>query len=223
MAVGGEPVDVESLRPRARTVLRMLAVDVGTGVHREALCEQLWPADDEATAAKKLQVAISSIRRVLDGAADLVRRRGDVYVLDTGADVCDVQRVAAAVASGRAAMARGDTDAAGESFRSALELHRGELLPEEGAADWVVDKRQAVVADVTEAATGLAEILLDRGDPGEAVRVCRAGLAADRYCDPLWRLLLRALDAAHDPAGHARARHQYDAVLADLGITTAGF
>ena len=116
-------------------------------------------------------------------------------------------------------MARGDLDAAGEAFRSALELHRGELLPEEGAADWVVDKRQAVAADVTEAATGLAEILLDRGDAGDAVRICRNGLAADRYCDPLWRLLLRALDASHDPAGHARARHQYDAVLADLGIS----
>ena len=110
MAVAGEPVDVESLRPRARTVLRMLAVDVGAGVHRETLYEQLWPTDDQATAAKKLQVAISSIRRVLDGAADLVRRRGDVYVLDTAGEVCDVHRVAAAVASGRAAMARGDAD-----------------------------------------------------------------------------------------------------------------
>jgi DNA-binding SARP family transcriptional activator len=212
-------VDVESLRPRARTVLRMLAVDVGAGVHRETLCEQLWPADDQATAAKKLQVAISSIRRLLDGAGDLVRRRGEVYVLDVGPEVSDVQRVSAAVVAGRTALARGDAEAAGESFRAALDVPRGELLPEEGAADWVIGRRQAVVSDVIEAATGLAEILLDRGDPGEAVKVCRNGLAADRYCDPLWRLLLQALDAAHDTAGHARARHQYDAVLTDLGIT----
>ena len=148
---------------------------------------------------------------MLDGAGDLVRRRGDVYLLDVGAEVCDVQRVAAAVASGRAAMARGDLDAAGEAFRSALELHRGELLPEEGAADWVVDKRQAVVADVTEAATGLAEILLDRGDAG--------GRGAGLPDRPRRRPLLRPA-VAPPPAGARRRPTTPQATPAPATSTT---
>ena len=56
--------------------------------------------------------------------------------------------------------------------------------------------------------------------PLAAIEVCRAGLAIDRFADPLWRLLLRALDADDDPAGHARAGTEYDAVLAELGVTS---
>ena len=54
--------------------------------------------------------------------------------------------------------------------------------------------------------------------PGAAVAVCRAGLRIDRFCDPLWRTLLRALQHDHDHAGHAVAVAEYDAVLAELGV-----
>ena len=49
--------------------------------------------------------------------------------------------------------------------------------------------------------------------------MCQSGLRSDRYCDPLWRSLLRALQLDHDHAGHALAVAQYDAVLADLGVS----
>ena len=61
-------VDLTPLRPRARAVLRLLAVNFGRGVHRQVLGDELWPDDDEASAAKKLQVAISSIRQGHRGA-----------------------------------------------------------------------------------------------------------------------------------------------------------
>ena len=64
----------------------------------------------------------------------------------------------------------------------------------------------------------LADLWIDAGEPATAVAVCQAGLRIDRYCDPLWRSLLRALQLDHDHAGHALAAAQYDAVLADLGV-----
>jgi hypothetical protein len=70
----------------------------------------------------------------------------------------------------------------------------------------------------TDVARALAELLLDQDRPAEAISVCRSGLDIDRYSDPLWRLLLDALRADGDLAGHAVALADYDAVLAELGV-----
>ena len=99
-----------------------------------------------------------------------------------------------------------------------LDECQGQLLPEEGTAEWVVAARAELEADATTAAVQLAELLIAGGEPGPAVAVCQTGLRLDRYCDPLWRSLLQALQLGHDHAGHAVAVAQYDAVLAELGV-----
>ena len=215
-------VDLTPLRPRARTVLRLLAVNFGRGIHRQVLGDELWPDDDETSAAKKLQVAISSIRRVIEehGVTDLIRREGDVYLLDTGRRVqCDVHRFNRAVAEARARLGSGGGIEAEVALRTAVELYGGELLADDGAADWVVAERIQLQAAAVDMSRGLAALLLDRQDPAAAIEVCRRGLEADRYCDPLWRLLLNALQADDDLAGHALAMGQYDGVLAELGVS----
>jgi DNA-binding SARP family transcriptional activator len=219
---GDDEVDLSGLRPRARSVLRMLAVRTG-GVHRDVLVERLWPADDEASGTRKLHVAISAIRRALDpdGSVDVVRRRGELYQLADGVD-CDVAMFDAAINDGRAAHARRDGVASRAAWRRALDLHRGELLPDEGSAEWAVAARQVADREVTAAATQLAEQLIGSGDAAEAVAVCEAGLRIDQYSDPLWRIKLRALLAHEDHAGHVVAAAQYEAVLAELGVVGRG-
>jgi len=107
------------------------------------------------------------------------------------------------------------------ALRTALDEVQGQLVPEEGTAEWAVTARAEIDADVTSAAVQLADLWIDGGEPATAVAVCQAGLRVDRYCDPLWRSLLRALQLDHDHAGHALAVAQYDAVLADLGVQAA--
>jgi DNA-binding SARP family transcriptional activator len=221
----GAPLELGELRPRARTVLRMLAVNLSTGVHRQLLFDELWPDDDEEAAARKLQVAVSSIRRVLDlqGCPGVLVRRGDVYALDVTAGVsCDVADLERAAADGRALAAQGAAADAEPAQRRALGLYTGELLPEEGAADWVVRARDVLRAALVETARSLAHHLLDVARFTEAADACRTGLAVDRYCDPLWRLLVAALEAGGDLAETARTVAQYDEVLAELGVTRDG-
>jgi DNA-binding SARP family transcriptional activator len=218
---GADVIVLGGLRPRARAVLRMLAVHLGVGVHRQTLCDELWPDDDEAGASRKLQVAISSIRRVLEttGSSEVVGRRGDVYLLDADRGVaCDVQEFSTAVSDARTLVSRGGNADAEPVLRRALELYAGDLLPDDGAADWVVTLRQQLQAAATDAAHSLGTLLLHGGRPAEAVGVCRWGLATDRYCDPLWRLLLESLEADGDLAGRALAMARYDEMLAELGV-----
>jgi DNA-binding SARP family transcriptional activator len=215
----GTALDLSALRPRARAVLRLLAVSVGEGVHRHVLCDELWPDDDEAAATRKLHVAISSVRRIVEvDGIEVVRRDGEVYRLDASVR-CDVGDFEDAVATARSSAGRGAPSTTEVALRRALELYAGSLLPEDATSEWIDTRRRQLQAMAVEAARHLAELLAGRDDQRQAIEVCWAGIAIDRYADPLWRLVLDALAADDDWAGHARASAEYDAVLADLGVT----
>ncbi|MBM3679538.1 MAG: PAS sensor protein, partial [Actinobacteria bacterium] len=52
----GRDVDLGRLKPRARSLLRLLAMHEGRPVHREVLMEALWPECDLFTGGRNLQV-----------------------------------------------------------------------------------------------------------------------------------------------------------------------
>ncbi len=133
----------------------------------------------------------------------------------------DVALFEAEAAAGRASRAAGDIAGARERLRGALELYGGDLLPEDGPADWVVERRERCRLLAVGAAQLLAELCLAAGDAAEAASACGAGLAVDRYHDPLWRLLIEARERAGDPGAASRARQEYAALLSGLGLSRA--
>ncbi|MGH2707177.1 MAG: bacterial transcriptional activator domain-containing protein, partial [Actinomycetota bacterium] len=108
-----------------------------------------------------------------------------------------------------------------QSFERALEIYKGDLLPEDGTAEWVIAKRERYRSEATEAAQDLAKVLLQRNEPVAAAAHCERGIHVDRYRDSLWRMLIEAHDLAGDAASAARARHRYLAVLGELGVPPA--
>ena len=224
MTVEGRPVDLGGLKPRPRAVLRFLALNAGRPVHREVLQETFWPEADPETGAKSLHVALSALRRELApragrGACELLVRDGDAYrlALPDGAriDLADFER---AVAEARTIRARGATKVAIEALRAAITAYGGDLLPEDGPAEWAAGRRERARAEAVEAARALAELLLD-SDPTGAAEACAAGLALDSHHDPLWRILVEARERAGDPAAATSARTGYARMLAELGVT----
>jgi DNA-binding SARP family transcriptional activator len=133
----------------------------------------------------------------------------------------DLVAFEADVADGRLAASAGRTDQAVACFRSALDRYVGELLPEDGAAEWIVAQRDRCQSAAAEAAQWLAELLLRRGDTAGAAQAAASGLSIDRYRDPLWRLLASARDQAGDHIAASRARAEYAQVLAELGLDPA--
>jgi DNA-binding SARP family transcriptional activator len=223
MTVNGRPLDVAALKPRPRAVLRFLALQAGRPVHREVLQETFWPEADAATGARSLHVALSALRRELDpgggrGTCELLVRDGDAYrlALPDGSRV-DLADFDAAVARARRARVDGDGPGLLRACRLVLETYGGELLPEDGPADWVTARRDRARAELVEAARALAEGILD-DDPAGAAEACSAGLAVDPYHDPLWRLLVRARERAGDRAAATSARSGYSRMLVELGV-----
>jgi DNA-binding SARP family transcriptional activator len=221
IAVAGRTVQLHHVRPRARALLRLLALHSGTPVHREVLCDALWPDVDRSTGGRSLHVAISSLRGQLSEqlgprGSQLIARDGDAYCLVVPDEAVDLRRFERAIADGRVARGRGQRASA--AFGVALALHRGELLSEDGPADWAVEWRDRCRTQSVEAAQVIAQEALLDGDLERAVDACRAGLELDRYHDPLWRSLIQARDRAGDPGAAVRDRRDYAAVLADLGV-----
>jgi DNA-binding SARP family transcriptional activator len=213
----GRDVDLRAVTPRARSLLRLLALHEGRPVHREVLMEALWPGCDPVSGSRNLQVLVSSLRQALEpgrgrGDDSLVRRDGDAYrlALPEGAEI-ELTAFRRALAQGRAAT---DSRLAAIAYAHALDLYVGELFPEEGPAEWVLEPRAQLLDEAAEAARGLAEALLAAGDPLAAARACRRGLALDRRDAALWRLCAAAYEAAGDPQSAARTRERQAQALA---------
>lgn len=227
IAIKGRPVDLSAIKPRARAVLRLLAVHAGNAVHREVLQLAFWPDADSETGARNLHVAVSSLRQLLEpgvmrGGSSFLLREGDAYRLAVPLDAeIDLLQFSRALAAGRVARLRGEMDAAMSHFQQSLDLYGGDLLAEDGPAEWIIEPRERYRGGAMEAAQGLAEIMLKRNDPAGAAQACATGLWIDRLHDPLWRLLIEARERAGDSVAASRARRDYDRVREELGLSAS--
>ncbi|HEX8959590.1 MAG TPA: winged helix-turn-helix domain-containing protein [Solirubrobacterales bacterium] len=222
ITVDGLPLDLSSLKPRARLLLHLLVIHAPAAVHREVLQDALWPDADPATGARSLQVGVSAIRGVLApaGAALVLAREGDAYRLVAPEDAIDLRRLERSIAEAREAESRGKLVV--ERYLTLVERLAVELLPEDGPADWIVQRREQLRAAGVAAAEAAARAALASGANDAAARACQSGLALDRYHDPLWRLLIESHNRAGDTGAASRDRRQYEAVLAGLGIAGEG-
>jgi DNA-binding SARP family transcriptional activator/energy-coupling factor transporter ATP-binding protein EcfA2 len=223
LELDGRPVDVSAVKPRARSALHLLAAHGGRPVHAESMVEALWPDLDAAAGKRNLQVAVSSVRRLLDdhrsGGGALVRREGPAYVLALPDVSCaDVAVFAAARDEAREAARSGDEAMVLDAGERALVAYGGDLLPEDGPADWVVELRRQAAADAAEVALLVAETALGVGSHDVAAAACARGLDIDRYHDGLWRLLVDAQERTGDLAAATRSNERYHAMLRELGV-----
>ena len=228
MEVDEEAIDLQALKPRARSLLRLLALSAGRPVHREVIISALWPEAEADTARRTLHVGLTALRHALEpgagrGGSSLLIRDGEAYQLaltdDTEVDVLEFE---ASMAQGEARRAAGDREGATAAFERALWLHTDDLLPEEGPAEWVVDERDRLRSRAADAAQALVELHAARGDTSSAAMACLRGLHLDRYRDPLWRMLIAIQEQAGDIAAATHTRQRYAELLAELGLPESG-
>jgi DNA-binding SARP family transcriptional activator len=223
LTIDGHVVDDGAAKPMERSLLHLLAIRANEAVHREALIEALWPDAEPEAGRHRLQVAVSSLRRLLTStdpdAARLLSRDGDAYRLSLppGSEY-DIEAFEAAVEAATKARARDDLPAERDALRQALALYGGPVLPGDGPVDWAQPTRTRLQGEVTDAAARLGALLLQDAQPQAAVEVARSGLAIDRYRDDLWKVLIEASERAGNYADAGQARRAYEAVLDELGV-----
>jgi DNA-binding SARP family transcriptional activator len=169
------------------------------GVDGEQLWEALWPDKpvNRGTLHTTVTAARTGLGRAPDGSRYLPNAGDGLYRLSPAVSL-DWDRFRALA---RAAQA-GGPDAAG-LLHQALELIRGRPLdsPASRSYEWAVVHRTEMETVIAETAERLGLLHLDAGDPEQANRAARRGLAASPYDERLYRVLMRAAHAAGNPAG----------------------
>jgi DNA-binding SARP family transcriptional activator len=227
LQVGDRALDMAQMKPRARAVLHILAVHAGRPVHRDVVVEALWPDRDPQAALRAMHVSLSAIRRQLEALAPtprapLLGRHGDTYALGSDPAVwIDVVHFERTRTAGRRAARANDVETAINHYREALSIYRGDLLPEAGAVEWILTRREELRIAAADIAEHLATLLLEQDDLVGAVSVCERGLSIDGFRDGLWRLAATAHERRGHHAAAERVRKSYEQVLRDLGIATS--
>ena len=178
LAINGGAIDSLQVRPRARAVLHILALHAGHVVHRDHILACLWP-DDLDMGARSLQVALSSLRRLLEpeserGRSAIIKRKGDCYYLAVSRQHTDIAVFEDAGKAGHRFVVAGAHDEATTHLRRALDLYRGDLFPEAGTAEWVIEPRDRYRLIAVRAAEDLAQSALAQGNSVAAIDACPA-------------------------------------------------
>lgn len=226
LRVGGRVADLGQLRPQARAVLAILSLTPDCDIHRELLEDILWPGVDHSVACHRLQVAVSSVRTVLDsigsGAGIEIQLRHQSYRLCLPDDAeVDVRAFEAALAEAGARSARGDVAGRISSRRLAVELYTGDLLPEAAAESYVEMERDRLRRSAAAAAAALAGDFRSLGDHENALRVARRSVQLDPYQETPWLILADLYDRVGDQSSAEYVRREHHRVLKELDVSHA--
>ena len=127
--------------------VKLLALAPGHRLHREQVMELLWPDRGEKAQANNLRGALYVARQTLDPSSS-----------------ADSFEAAAGVAR------RGRDPA---SYRAAVDLYAGDLLPQDRYEPWAKDRREALRRTSLELLRELAELFEEREELESAVEALR--------------------------------------------------
>lgn len=220
----GVEVDLRAVRPQARALLRMLALNSGAPLHRELIADILWGDLGTESAVHALHVSVSSLRRALPAelagpAGSLVERVGEAYRLGiVERRDCDLADFDDRLADAATAKARRDAPTTADGLRGALDLYVGDVLPEDGPAEWVTGARERYRVRAAEAASSLAHLELHLGEPRAAVAAASRAVEIDPWLDESWRTLVTVHRSSGDVVAAQRAAEGYRRMRVALGI-----
>lgn len=218
----GAELDLRAVRPQARALLRMLALNSGSPLHRELIADILWGDLGTDSAVHALHVSVSSLRKALPRAGtsgSIVERVGEAYRLGIRErHDCDLAEFDDRLAEAAASKLRRDAAATAGSLRRALALYVGDVLPEDGPAEWVTGARERYRTRAAEAASSLAHLELHLGEPRAAVAAASRAVEIDPWLDESWRTLVTVHRSSGDVVAAERAAEDYRRMRLALGI-----
>lgn len=192
---------------KTASLLGYLAVRCPRPETRNHLAALFWPYLEDEAARHNLRMAISSLRRQLEGpgapAGSVVVCDRVNVALNPAAVVVDVALFRDAV---RSAMQAQSTSERVRHWGDAVELYRGELLPD-CWEDWAIGEREHLSTLFMQAVQHLVKHCEASGDTAGALEYAQRALQADPLSDEAHRDVIRLYAAA----GQAQAAlNHYD-------------
>ncbi len=187
---------------------------------RQRLAFLFWPDSTETQARTNLRRALYHIRRGLPDADRFVR--SDAHTVQWAPDApftLDVADFAHALSLADAARQRAQPAAVVAHLTKAVDLYRGELLPD-CYDDWILTERERLHQRVLAALEWLMQHLEETRAYAPAIRYGQRLLALDPIHEATYRRLMRLHALNNDRAGALRVYHTCaDILQRELGVT----
>ncbi|CAN5327349.1 BTAD domain-containing putative transcriptional regulator [soil metagenome] len=188
-------------RRKAAAIVKILALAPDHRLHREQMMELLWPELHPEQAANSLYQALHALRRTVDpvgaGGVRHVILRDQVVQINPDIPV----RVDVVTFEDAGAAARRLRD--WRSYRQALELYTGDLLPDDRYEPWASDRREELRDEYISLLLELADLHDETGDHSDTIAELRRVVGADPLHEPAHRALMRL---------YARSGHRQHAI-----------
>ncbi|MBI5353620.1 MAG: transcriptional regulator [Chloroflexi bacterium] len=191
-------------REKSRQLFQLLVTYRHTPLDRDQICEYLWPEADPATAQRNFKITLNTLYQVLEPERDsgsdsaFIVRDGTTYTLRLNADLkLDSEQFARATREGL------KTNSI-PLLETAMNLYRGEYLPDSLYEAWAAEEREQLSALFLEAADKLCELYIQKGKHTEAIELCQRVLAKDNCWERAYRHLMTAYNYLGDRGQLAR-------------------
>lgn len=183
-------------RDKSRQLLQLLLTYRGQWVHREQLCAWLWPESDMAAAERQFKVTLNALNVALEPGRPprtnpfFIRRQGLAYSFAPSSGCwIDVDEFELRLAT----IPHAEAEQAIRNGRIAVQLYKGDFLPELLYEPWTFEERERLLARYLSATIALAAQLLENGDNiNEIFTLCEQVLRRDRCYEEAYQLLMRA-------------------------------
>lgn len=140
------PIDEARLGQRSGQLLKYLVCERSRVVASEQVAEALWPGAGQREALGSVRHYVHQLRRILepdrsarDPSTCVVTRRGGYALEGVWIDVDEFEH---RVATGVAALARGNVELARERLEQGRELYRGDFLVNDRYLEWALAERE---------------------------------------------------------------------------------
>ena len=204
VSVGDRTIEQSAWRLRkAASLVKLLALAPGHGLHRERAMYLLWPDLGKKAASNNLRKVLHFARKTLDpvvGSHYLASEDERLVLCPQGDLWVDVDAFAQAVAT-----ASRSRDPA--AYRAALDLFAGELLPADRYEEWTQEKRGELRRVYLDLLVGLARAYEERGDLGRAVETLQVAVTEEPTLEEAHAGLMR-LYALQGREGAALSQYQ---------------
>ena len=222
MVRGGVRLADGDLRSRkARTLLKLLAVERARLMPVDRIAEVLWAGDPPAEPAQHVATLVSRLRRVLGPEAIQGGRQG-YQLAGSPAITVDLDEAARLTGQAERELGRAPALAGAAAERAVALLSPGTALAEEPYAAWAEPARQELRGLLRRARHALAGASQATGDADLASRVAADAMADDPFDEGAHRLFMSACAAGGERAKALEAYARLSRRLAEeLGTDPA--
>src|SRR5215510_12771241 len=206
-------------RRKPKLLVKLLALQPRRQLHREQIIDLLWPDADFESAANNFHKAIHAARRAIEPNLKSGSRSRFVLIRDNLVALCapgGVHVDVEAFESRAAAALRSDNP---RLFEAALDLYRGDLLPEDLYEDWAVPQREMLREIYMTLLSRFARICEETGDYVTGIDLSRKTVAADPTNEEAHQRLMRLQALTGDMRGVSQQFRQYaEALRREVGV-----